>query len=194
MRERKSIKGSIPAHYSYVVHTKECALHLLAQMEERRDWIKKWPRHCQSCEGSGTSEWDENQSPIGSGHYWPEHFVEPCTCIGNYSDEDPMVCPRCGAAIEDMVRLKVRCEHPLLKEGDAVDHWIYGEEPCPNCGWLHGKKPDDHAPPIPECFCWADSRLNDVPKPGTFQRLMFRIFGDRFQSLFDVPIWKIRYI
>lgn len=70
-------------------HTTQC----LQRYQERLDWIGKWPKFCQQCNGSGYIGWSENQAPIGSGNYWPEQFEEPCSkCLGQCR------CPQCGCS------------------------------------------------------------------------------------------------
>jgi hypothetical protein len=65
-----------------------------------------WPRHCLACGGWGTSAYSINQSPLGSGGYWPESFVDPCP---HCAEQGP-----CGGVL------------PGSEEGEV---------PCPHCGW-----------------------------------------------------------
>ena len=46
---------------------------------------------CKTCGGSGLITYQENQSPLGSGEYWPMTMTDECPdCIGKGK------CPRCG--------------------------------------------------------------------------------------------------
>jgi hypothetical protein len=68
-----------------------------------------WPRHCRACGGWGTSAYSVNQSPLGSGGYWPETFEDPCPHCAEQGR-----CGRCGGVL------------PGSEEGEV---------PCPHCGW-----------------------------------------------------------
>ena len=188
IKEGKSIKGSIPAHYSYDAHTKECALQKFAAMRMRQEWLDKWPNHCEICEGAGVIG---NLYMVSNHGEWYDEGLDPCECQENDNIYDELKCPRCGEDITDLVIQGVRETLPSYTDIEAIDRWLFNAEKCPVCGWANGFGPDDIAPRIPGCYCaFERPELLRLDKPGRFQRLVFRIFGDRFQSLFKIPIWK----
>jgi hypothetical protein len=86
-----------------------------AMDRDNKSYQAQWPRLCQPCKGWGVHTWKENQSPLGSGLYWPEAMSDPCAhCT------EKGLCARCG-------------EPGLTSEdrGDATT----GEGPCKFCGW-----------------------------------------------------------
>ena len=82
-------------------------------------WCKRWPNHCEKCEGKGGFQWVEMH---GFTHGAGEQMYDICACVeaGN--------CPRCGTVAW------------------AVDN--EDETPCPTCGWNWCKGKDDVAPQI----------------------------------------------
>ena len=68
-----------------------------------------WPRYCHTCGGWGTSAYQVNQAPLGSGWHWPEELIDPCPDCAEQGH-----CGRCGGALPD------------IKDGEV---------PCPHCGW-----------------------------------------------------------
>lgn len=104
-------------------HTTECQ----GSFAARQAWLEKWPDHCESCGGHGMITWRENQSPLGSGEYWPMDFSEPCDkCF------EKGVCPRCGLM------------------GFPEDWDEKAPEACTKCGWTV----KDGGVPEAECYCW----------------------------------------
>jgi len=114
-------------------HSKSCQQ--LKKAEE--DYNKQWPKHCKECHGAGETTWTENQSPLGSGHYWPEtmsEFCGDCTGIG--------LCPRCGKPFP-----------PIMELEDLYDDDSWRKRKhCPSCNWCF----DDGGAPIWECYCWEN--------------------------------------
>ena len=72
-------------------HTKSCQQWKKAE----EDYKKQWPDYCKECNGTGELTWTEDQSPLGSGYYWPEQMWEPCICVMEYR------CPRCSKRLID---------------------------------------------------------------------------------------------
>lgn len=79
------------------------------------------PDACTHCAGQGYSTWVENQSPIGSGLYWPEEMSEACDwCLVECK------CPRCGF------------EHTTEWANANLDHPMFDgswPHPCDWCGF-----------------------------------------------------------
>ncbi len=103
-------------------HNQSC-IDLQAKAEAYK---KQWPNYCKTCNGNGVVTWQENQSPLGSGQYWPETFRESChICINNG------ICPRC--------------------HGDSIHSDEDGNltEPCTVCGWTEKNGG------CPEVECWC---------------------------------------
>jgi len=116
----------------------------LAQTE----YQTQWPNYCQGCHGAGLHSWYENQSPIGSGMYWPEGLHEPCSDCAEKGN-----CPRCGQEIS--------------ADDDAVNAWLEDQTPCPHCGWDWGQEGDvcPDIPDIPEYRCWWELEWEEVRRP-----------------------------
>lgn len=70
-------------------------------------------------------EWDENQAPLGSGYYWPEHFTE---C--NYDDESYET----GVFKEDLSNCNSSCSgYQPIKLGYCKKHDAQYLEFCDDC-------------------------------------------------------------
>ena len=109
-------------------HTDACIKRMQDALVRYQAWVAQWPDYCKKCDGDGFQRWTENQSPIGSGYYWPEPFSEPCACL----EQDQ--CPRCQRAM------------------DIEEDWEWDNEvTCPHCGWRSGDP--DMCPEIPEDPC-----------------------------------------
>ncbi len=102
-------------------HTPAC----LAMQAERAAYEQFWGKtYCSVCGGTGVVSWVENQSPLGSGYYWPETMYDPChKCMGH--------CPRCGVEVPE----------EFMETDFAL---------CPQCGFVTGRTPGI---PVVECYC-----------------------------------------
>lgn len=50
---------------------------------------------CKTCGGSGEIGYTENQSPLGSGEYWPMYMTDVCPdCV------EKGICPRCDIKMD----------------------------------------------------------------------------------------------
>lgn len=193
--DRKTITGKKPGHYSFSWHKVECFVHMRRKLARWRRWIKKYPNYCRTCGGSGTVFWTENQSPLGSGHYWPMHMSDSCLCIVP-DDIEEMVCPRCGERIYRAIVVKHAPQDETLWLRDEYGHdgivesWLEEMGKCPLCGWMHGKAKDDAIPDLEwDCGCWLDdSKPYVCAKPYGLQLSMFRLFGQTGQVFFKYPI------
>jgi hypothetical protein len=120
-------------------HTPECLKALAKVNAEIKAWETTWPAFCRDCNAQGMNAWTENQSPPGSGLYWPETLSELCeTCYGK--------CPRCGA---DWTT-EYTTDYELDKAtGQQIE--------CLACGWNWGMGKDDFRPADYECWgCHKD--------------------------------------
>ena len=154
MSKKVEVKRHIPGVYNEILgdigpprlltsyHTEECRKRMLYELGRYKDWRWRWPLYCQSCDATGLVCWSENQSPLGSGMYWPEEFEEPCEqCILKGK------CPR--------------CRHQHDKD------WGYDEcgeiyKACELCGWEWNKGEDDILPLCEdECTCWQEEWETD---------------------------------
>ncbi len=95
------------------------------------EYETRWPGYCKHCGGEGTTSYQENLAPHGSGRRWMYEFIEPCTCT------EEGRCPRCG---QDWPR-------------EEIVETIEEQLPCPYCNWKWGEKEGDVAPYEPEiCY------------------------------------------
>ncbi len=180
--ERKTINPARnkPAGWAFWQEFPDCASYRIENWQEYCAWVERWPYYCRECDGWGITSGYDNAAPHGSGEYWPMEVQDLCACLYPGGKDDPMLCPR--------------CEYPLAKffnfDDDKIEHWLDQMEPCPICNWTWGKDPGDTAPHIlEECDC--DYNI-EPEKPGRWQLLWFRVFGERFQFLFKHPIWIMR--
>jgi len=174
----RSLIGEIPPRVAIERHTRRCVMDTVRALWDRFVYEWHWPNYCRHCDGWGVTEYTENQSPIGSGEYWPMQMTEPCICL----DGDEMVCPRCGTPIYDLIATNQELlqsqwfPYNISEDPDfAVQRWFDEMMPCPVCGWNWGKPPTpeemavqeiydrlgidirrspDALSPEPECYCW----------------------------------------
>jgi hypothetical protein len=112
-----------------VAHSPEC----LKAQAAYKSYIEKWPDYCTGCGGWGQKSYTTNQSPIGSGEYWPMTESEPClacegTCPrcrdpkrGNWTGK---LCKKCGWSCRDGGIPEVECycgmeDEPSVEEIEA---------------------------------------------------------------------------
>lgn len=109
--------------------------HCTAAYDRYTLYKAQWPNYCKKCGGWGTVSWTENQSPIGSGEYWPESFTDLCeACIGLHK------CPRCGH------------QHPQSWNDFETKDDQVTIDPCAKCGFTS----EVHGLPDYECMCWEE--------------------------------------
>ena len=139
VEEHQEILGTVPAAIKSQYHTEQCRKRFLYMLGRMNDWKWRWPKYCTSCDATGLLTWSENQSPLGSGMYWPEEFEEPCEqCILKGK------CPRCGHQHN---------EDWNNYETDDEDSF----DACKFCGWDWDKGADDILPLCEdECMCWQE--------------------------------------
>ena len=109
----------------------------LKQKELAKEYEKLWPNYCKKCHGTGELSWQENQSPLGSGLYWPEtitEFCEECTGQG--------LCPHCGKPFPAIMELED------LWDDDSWRENKHG----PHCNWNFNSA----GAPEQDCYCWED--------------------------------------
>ena len=117
-------------------HTASCQ----KQKQLAEEYEKQWPNYCKKCHGTGEVSWQENQSPLGSGCYWPETFTDFCEdCIGKG------ICPRCG---KKSLELVVIFDLDDLWKDDSWRDTVK----CPNCNWAFNSADA----PVWECYCWEN--------------------------------------
>jgi hypothetical protein len=68
------------------------AMALPASDASQAAYDRQWPHSCRACQGTGQVSWRENQSPLGSGTYWPMDMSATCAECWEWG-----ICPRCGA-------------------------------------------------------------------------------------------------
>lgn len=122
---------------SGMLHSEACQVATAERERERAAFLSRWPNACRTCGGWGVITHTENQSPIGSGYYWPETLADPCDdCTGKGK------CPRCGKIIfpdDD-------------RNATKFNAWFESYDPAPCCGWSWGKGDDDTLPESRECY------------------------------------------
>lgn len=118
-----------------IEHTAECDADERKWREALHEYVIKWPRHCQVCDGTGNTEYWEDV--IGEPWSSSQPFYEPCDdCLAVGK------CPRCGT--------EVWTEDDF--DGEPVT--------CPACNW--SEENPDAAPYQPECFCWEQDAPDEL--------------------------------
>jgi hypothetical protein len=105
------------------VHT---SVHCFTAAQEQAEYDLKWPKHCETCNGSGTRGNGRFDYDTGSVD------IDPCEDC-----ESAWQCPRCG-----------------IGQGQWEGTLEFGgkDNPCLNCGWT-GVNPGDCGPQH-ECECF----------------------------------------
>lgn len=184
----------------YEKHVRGCGEHLVDQVNAAIEWAEKWPNFCQKCKSSGETRMIGASVPYGMGNVHLPDDRDPCPeCIGP-GDIVEMRCPRCGKKIYNSIVFNhyvPRDDDWLVKEygqDGIVESWLEREGPCPECGWSNGASGDDFMPGMDGCLCHEFYFYGDGSQPGRFQKLMFRLFGERLQNRLwpHLPIMKIK--
>ena len=195
----RTLAKVMPPRYAFSWHTDTCVKKSIALHKEYLAWAEKYPYYCRSCGGSGGTCWDENQSPLGSGQYWPQTHCDICSCLAPMDIEE-MSCPRCSERLYDWIAsqyvLKPGDEWLAEKYGDdgKVEAWLEKSEHCPFCKWEHGYGRADIVPePLGECGCYYSSTLPSTSAiPTGLQAWMFKHLGTVGQRIFRYPVKILR--
>jgi hypothetical protein len=123
--------------------TEKCLADQALYEELSGKYERLWPGYCRTCGASGVLHYTENQSPLGSGRYWPMEGTEPCEHCAGY-------CPRCRYEFPE----PPKPPHWKQPDGITYEDFCSSELACPNCGWFWEQSESDCAPIPPECYCW----------------------------------------
>ncbi len=135
-------------------HTAECLEAAENRDIENRAWKERWPKHCQTCCGSGEFNGEPCFSCVARGEFF--HDVTP---DGHGDFLYAGRCPRCG--------------------GSAPLTWKKGKKsPCLACGWNWGRGKGDQQPYPAECssdpVCAGECMWSEGQKPTRAQLRFLR--------------------
>jgi len=175
-------------------HVNFCGEHLAKQEARRLEWAEKWPNHCRKCEGAGAVCSTGDLVPYGLGVVLTPDNCDPCPDCIVPGDILKMMCPRCGNDLYEQVVFNHRVpqeDNWLIAEygqDGIVESWLEKSGHCPVCEWEGGQGLDDFAPSVDGCICNEVYFYGDDSQPGFLQRVIFKLFGERWQSLWSTPI------